>query len=269
RAPPVRRPRCTRGPGRVLRPARCSRVLLQRPQPRDHRLDPRACLLVLQQQLRAFAHQLFLLLAQAAVLVRQALATVGQRLDPRGEGAEAGIGIGRGFHDGHDRQRPARRSSGLAGAWAARREAARAAGGGEGADRALVHLPPTSRPCLDMSQLPTPEEVAAASRELGLATPAAELHGALCGWLAGGGADVPDWTARVMADADLPPPAADSALDRLRKATAAQLEDGEFAFQLLLAEDDAGVRPRAQALFAWCRGFLGAFGLAAGAQPPL
>ena len=120
-----------------------------------------------------------------------------------------------------------------------------------------------------MSQLPTPEEVAAASRGLGLATPAAELHGALCGWLAGGGADVPDWTARVMADADLPPPPADSALDRLRKATAAQLEDGEFAFQLLLAEDDAGVRPRAQALFAWCRGFLGAFGLAAGAQPPL
>ena len=120
-----------------------------------------------------------------------------------------------------------------------------------------------------MSQLPTPEEVAAASRELGLAASAAELHGALCGWLAGGGADVPDWTARVMADASLPAPRADSALDRLRKASKGQLEDGEFAFQLLLADDDAGVRPRAQALFEWCRGFLGAFGLAAGAQPPL
>src|SRR5690606_1031553 len=70
----------------------------QRPQPRDHRLDPGTRLLVLQQQLRALAHQLLLLQAQAAVLVGQALATVGQRLDPRGEGAEAGIGVGRGFH---------------------------------------------------------------------------------------------------------------------------------------------------------------------------
>lgn len=120
-----------------------------------------------------------------------------------------------------------------------------------------------------MSQLPTPEEVAAASRELGLAASAAELHGSLCGWLAGGGADVPDWTARVMADASLPAPPADSVLDRLRKGTQAQLEDGEFAFQLLLADEEADVRQRAQALFDWCRGFLGAFGLAAGAKPPL
>ncbi len=120
-----------------------------------------------------------------------------------------------------------------------------------------------------MSQLPVPEEVAAASRELGLAASAAELHGALCGWLAGGGGDVPDWTARVMADPSLAAPSPGSALDRLRTATAAQLEDGEFAFQLLLVDGEAGVRERAQALFDWCRGFLGAFGLAAGASPPL
>ena len=50
-----------------------SRVLLQRLQPRDHRLDPRARLLVLGQQLRALAGQLLLLLAQAAVLVGEAL----------------------------------------------------------------------------------------------------------------------------------------------------------------------------------------------------
>lgn len=120
-----------------------------------------------------------------------------------------------------------------------------------------------------MSQLPTPQEVAAASRELGLVASPAELHGALCGWLAGGGADARDWTARVMADESLPPPPAGSALDRLREGSVAQLEDGEFAFQLLLADEDANVRQRAQALFDWCRGFLGAFGLAAGAKPPL
>src|SRR5690606_5129494 len=120
-----------------------------------------------------------------------------------------------------------------------------------------------------MSQLPTIQEVAAASRELGLAATPAELHGALCGWLAGGGADARDWTARVMADASLAAPAAGSALDRLREGTAAQLEDGDFAFQLLLVDDESATRDRAQALCGWCRGLLGAFGLAAGAKPPL
>lgn len=117
-----------------------------------------------------------------------------------------------------------------------------------------------------MQQLPTAEEVAATSRELGLAATAAELHGGLCGWLAGGGGDVPDWPARVLADPALPAPARGSALDLLRQATAERLEDGEFAFQLVLDDDDAPLRQRAQALFDWCRGFLGGFGLAAGAN---
>lgn len=120
-----------------------------------------------------------------------------------------------------------------------------------------------------MQQLPTAEEVAAVSRELGLAASAAELHGALCGWLAGGGADVADWPARVMADPELPTPARGSALDLLRQATSSRLEDGEFGFELLLGEDEAPLRQRAQALFDWCRSFLGGFGLAAGATPPL
>ncbi|HET6397493.1 MAG TPA: UPF0149 family protein [Pseudoxanthomonas sp.] len=120
-----------------------------------------------------------------------------------------------------------------------------------------------------MQQLPTPHEVAAASRELGLGASAPELHGALCGWLAGGGGDVADWPARVMADPALPAPPRDGALDRLRQASAAQLGDGEFSFQLLLEDDEAPLRQRAQALFDWCRSFLGGFGLAAGAQPPL
>jgi uncharacterized protein YgfB (UPF0149 family) len=120
-----------------------------------------------------------------------------------------------------------------------------------------------------MPELPPSEEVAEASRALQLGASVPELHGGLCGWLAGGGEDTPAWPSRVLADPGLPAPAAGGALDRLRQATAAQLADGEFSFQLLLGDDDLPLRQRAQALFDWCRSFLGGFGLAAGAQPPL
>ncbi|GAB3515518.1 UPF0149 family protein [Pseudoxanthomonas daejeonensis] len=120
-----------------------------------------------------------------------------------------------------------------------------------------------------MPDFPAPDEVAEASRTLGLGATVPELHGSLCGWLAGGGEDTAAWPARVLADAGVATPAPGSALDRLRKATAAQLGDGEFTFQLLLGADDMPLRERAQGLFDWCRSFLGGFGLAAGAQPPL
>src|SRR3546814_3858346 len=55
----------------------------------------------------------------------------------------------------------------------------------------------------------------------------------------------------------------------MAKASAAQLEDQSFEFALLLPDDDAGLAERSGALFEWCRGFLGAFGLAAGKDPPL
>src|SRR5690606_32354971 len=61
----------------------------------------------------------------------------------------------------------------------------------------------------------------------------------------------------------------DSALDRMAKASAAQFEDDNFGFALLLPDNDAGLAERSGALFEWCRGFLGAFGLAAGKDPPL
>jgi uncharacterized protein YgfB (UPF0149 family) len=86
--------------------------------------------------------------------------------------------------------------------------------------------------------MPTASEVADAARRAGLATDVAELHGALCGWIAGGGTVGPDWLVRVFADPALPPA-------------------------------EATLRERSGALFDWCRGFLGGFGLAAGAEPPL
>ncbi|CAN5681460.1 YecA family protein [soil metagenome] len=117
--------------------------------------------------------------------------------------------------------------------------------------------------------LPTLTEIAAACREMGLATSAPELHGGLCGWLAGGGEPAPDWLAKVLVDTDLPPPAPDGALERLRRATAMQLDDRSFGFALLLPGSEATLAVRSGALFEWCRGFVGGFGLGAGADPPL
>ncbi|MEN1956899.1 UPF0149 family protein [Luteimonas changyuni] len=112
--------------------------------------------------------------------------------------------------------------------------------------------------------LPTLSEVEQACRESGLATPAPELHGSLCGWLAGGGDAAGNWLARVMVDDSLPAPAEGSVLARLQSATRSQFEDREFGLVLLGPDDDASLAARSGALFDWCRGFVGAFGLAAG-----
>lgn len=120
-----------------------------------------------------------------------------------------------------------------------------------------------------MTHLPDVLAVQQESARLGLAANAAELHGGLTGWLAGGGADSAQWLAKVLADESLPAPDADGALAQLRRATHAQLEDRDFAFELLLVADDAALTARADALFDWCRAFLGGFGLAAGGRPVL
>ena len=115
--------------------------------------------------------------------------------------------------------------------------------------------------------LPSLADVQDSIRALGLAVDASELHGSLSGWLAGGGDNGPGWLAQVFADAAVP--AADGTLEELRQATAAQIEDPAFGFTLLLPGQGAPLYERTGALFDWCRGFLGGFGLAAGAEPPL
>ena len=117
--------------------------------------------------------------------------------------------------------------------------------------------------------LPSLPEVEQACREAGLATPAAELHGGLCGWLAGGGESGGNWLAKVMVDDSLAAPADGSPLARLHAVTATQFEDRDFGLVLLGPGDDAPLAARSGALFDWCRGFVGAFGLAAGGQPRL
>ena len=119
-----------------------------------------------------------------------------------------------------------------------------------------------------MTDLPLISSVSDAIRRAGLATDPSELHGALCGWLAGGGENSSTWPARVLVD-DTLPSVQDGPLEEMRQASAEQLEDRSFGFELLLPESDGAPTQRAEALFDWCRGFLGGFGLASGANPPL
>jgi uncharacterized protein YgfB (UPF0149 family) len=125
-----------------------------------------------------------------------------------------------------------------------------------------------------MSALPAPElpdivDIEDAARAQGLGIGASELHGALCGWLAGGGEDSPRWLARVLADDSLTAPSPGSVLDRMREASVAQMQDRDFGFHLLVPDTSAGLAERSGGLFDWCRGFLSGFGLAAGRDPPL
>jgi uncharacterized protein YgfB (UPF0149 family) len=119
------------------------------------------------------------------------------------------------------------------------------------------------------AELPALSAIDAESRRLELATSPFELHGALCGWLAGGGASVREWPAKVLADDAIAAPAEGGALDELRLASASQLDDRSFDFALLLPDAEASLAERSGALFEWCRGFLGAFGLAAGNRQKL
>lgn len=117
--------------------------------------------------------------------------------------------------------------------------------------------------------LPAWVAVESESRRLALAATPAELHGALCGWLAGGGENTADWLKRVLANETMPATGVETPLEALRLASAGQIADRSFDFELLLPDADASLAARSGALFDWCRSFLGAFGLAAGAHPPL
>ena len=120
-------------------------------------------------------------------------------------------------------------------------------------------------------ELPPHAAVAAELHALAVGTDASELHGSLCGYLSGGG-ETPargDWIGRMLADPDPLPVPRDGALDQLFTATSELLDSPDFGFELLLPSADESVSERGEALLGWCRGFLGGFGLAAGAEPPL
>lgn len=108
------------------------------------------------------------------------------------------------------------------------------------------------------------DELDALSARLGLAVDASELHGSLCGFLAGGGtldgASLPS-VLHLDAAGDTSRPADQATLQRLVRQSEAELADPELGFEPLLPADDRPLAERAEALGDWCRGFLGGFGL--------
>lgn len=120
-------------------------------------------------------------------------------------------------------------------------------------------------------QLPALAEVQREADTLQLGVDAAELHGGLCGLLAAGAEPGRrEWLQQLALEpVGGAPQATGTALDRMFIATMGQIDDPELRFGLLLPDADATLESRAAALLSWCRGFLGGFGLAAGAQPPL
>jgi yecA family protein len=95
---------------------------------------------------------------------------------------------------------------------------------------------------------------------------AAELDGALAGYLCAGGAAGADrWLPNLALD-DLDE-SIDDARDRevfssLYQSLASELDDPACSFAPLLPGDEAPVAERAAAMVEWCRGFLGGLGLA-------
>lgn len=115
--------------------------------------------------------------------------------------------------------------------------------------------------------LPNHDELERLLARLQAGVEAAEVHGALAGFLgAGGRAPADAWGEALALDAVLDAQT-DAGVDAaelraLFEATAAALADAEDTFTPLLPDDETALSSRANALVAWCRGFLGGVGLA-------
>lgn len=113
--------------------------------------------------------------------------------------------------------------------------------------------------------LPSYTTVLAQIEQGRLAVDASELHGSLSGFLcAGGAAPSSDWLGQLALEG-----ACGDTLQHLFLATTEQLQSPDFGFALLLPDDEHELLQRADALVAWCRGFLGGFGMVADSSADL
>ncbi|HEX7763455.1 MAG TPA: UPF0149 family protein [Cellvibrio sp.] len=98
---------------------------------------------------------------------------------------------------------------------------------------------------------------------LGTLNSPSELHGLLCGKLAGGAqlSEI-NWLLDAVEFLDFvaaPDESVRIALSKLYHNTVSQLQ-GEFGLKLMLPDDDSPLGERARALGEWCHGFLTGFG---------
>lgn len=115
------------------------------------------------------------------------------------------------------------------------------------------------------------EELDELVTQLRLALSASELHGSVCGLIAGGGsASGGSLLEQLQLQAETASgavePAGRELLERLVQSCAAALADQELGFEPLLPADDRPLDERAEATVEWCRGFLGGFGLTGAAS---
>ena len=118
------------------------------------------------------------------------------------------------------------------------------------------------------------DELDAALVRMQIGADASELHGSLCGYLAGGGSLERQPLLAALefegGEAVAPAPHDQALLERLATQARGELADPELGFEPLLPADDRPLAERAEALVEWCRGFLGGFGLGgAGAHAQL
>lgn len=112
--------------------------------------------------------------------------------------------------------------------------------------------------------MPSLDAVNQVASRLKLGVDACELHGSLCGFLAGGGhASQNNLIERLGYEAS-DAAASDPVLHALLDASREALDAPDFGFTPLLPSADEPFSERVQALQDWSRGFLGGFGLAAG-----
>ncbi len=112
--------------------------------------------------------------------------------------------------------------------------------------------------------LPHFDDLADTFLSLGTINSPAELHGLLCGRLAGGmryeNAEWEDTAWEFLDPVHPPEPDAHAQIGSLYVATLGQFQDVELGFQLLLPDDEVELSQRLAALGQWCHGFLSGFG---------
>ena len=110
------------------------------------------------------------------------------------------------------------------------------------------------------------DELADQLVEMGGGSHPSELHGLLCGMLAGGNqTSVQSWlklVTEMLSDEPLDSHM-EGVLTRLYINSLQQLGQSDFSMPLLLPDDEEGLEQRTEALGYWCQGFLSGFGEAA------
>ncbi|UYM13969.1 UPF0149 family protein [Endozoicomonas euniceicola] len=107
------------------------------------------------------------------------------------------------------------------------------------------------------------DELADRLVELGGGSHPSELHGLLCGLLAGGERPGVEAWQRQVAGMLGDEPLDEVSLQHfavMYESTRSQLERGDFGIQVLLPDDEESMEQRTEALGLWCHGFLSGFG---------